>query len=690
MLIHQSIQQGDKTAFYFIDSTAGARYELSYLELDRSARSIGASLLSQGYPLGARVILIYPPGLELIKAFFGCLYAGLVAVPVYPPTNTKLVEKLQNIVVNAEPSVILSTKNIIAQLRQLRRVKWLHQMPVLNRLTERFFSKAVGLSHWNMGRIRFISTDIIPLDMANKWVMPSINRDSLAFFQYTSGSTGVPKGVMLRHGNLLHNLGLIQKSYNLHEIDIGVSWLPPYHDMGLIGMILESLYIGTTTHHMSPVDFLKNPARWLQIISDIEGSVISGAPNFAYDYCVRKIPEEQRGQFDLSRWGLALNGAEPVRAPTLRAFAEAFASSGFSPLSFKPSYGMAEACLFISCTARALAPKTFMYQQVDTEGKEMTKEIVGCGIPADEVIIVSAEDSHRCLAYEIGEVCHYSASVAAGYWRQEEESARTFHFTLEGDDRYYLRTGDLGFLDEQGELFITGRLKDLIIIRGINYYPQDIEFVASHAHQLLRADQCVACSITVSEDEQLAVICETDSQELTQDGTLLVDAIRESITSELGISVHTVALIKPRSLLKTTSGKVRRKDSREALLSNQLDLLYRWEEETSLIEPTVAPQGLWLAELRGATDADRYALLIHYLQVLLSGFLNQMEPNKINPDRHFVALGLDSILMMEFIACLQQQLGSAVSLSPTVLFDYPDIRSLAKYILSQDFSCEVD
>ena len=433
---------------------------LTYAELDRQARAIGAWLEAQDL-VGERALLLYPPGLDFISAFFGCLYGGVVAVPVYPPRRNRSLERIQAIADDADAKVALTTDTVLSRVMPL-----IDETPHLKSLT-------------------WLATSQVPADLEEKWDMPDVHGDTLAFLQYTSGSTGTPKGVVLNHANLMHNSALIAYSFEHTRSGKGVFWLPSYHDMGLIGGILQPLYIGRPNVLMSPMSFLQKPYRWLSAISRFNAST-SGGPNFAYDLCVRKITPEQRRTLDLSTWRVAFNGAEPVHADTIEAFCEAFEPCGFRREAFYPCFGLAEATLIVaggyafdppvlrSFDAAALARGQVFDADPQDQG---AKTMVGCGqnLPDQKIVIADPETMTACPPGRIGEIWVQGPSVAQGYWQQPDSTKATFKARLKGtSEGPFLRTGDLGFLLD-GELFITGRVKDLIIVHGVNYYPQDIE-----------------------------------------------------------------------------------------------------------------------------------------------------------------------------------------------------------------------
>jgi acyl-CoA synthetase (AMP-forming)/AMP-acid ligase II len=504
--------QPERVAYTLLVDNGTERISLSWGELHRKAQLIGKRLIEMD-AAGKTVLLLYPSDLEYVAAFFGCLYAGAIAVPAYPPRLNRTLHRLQAIVADSQAVLALSVSFIQERIEPLCK-----QVP--------------GLSS-----LRWLTTDNLKEDSQDEWRRPLVTREMPAFLQYTSGSTSQPKGVIVSPGNLMHNEQLIQQAFDQSESSVMGGWLPLYHDMGLIGNVLQTLYVGARCVLMSPAAFLQSPFMWLQAIS-LAKATTSGGPNFAYDLCVRKVSEEQRAQLDLSSWKVAFNGAEPIRPATLKRFAKAFASCGFKPEAFHPCYGLAEATLFVSGKARGV-PKVESFsaaeliknrvQSANGNGSE-AKVLVSCGVSFGDqrLVVVNPESSVECRAGEVGEIWIAGPSVAGGYWNQHEATAYTFHAKLAGDpDETFLRTGDLGFLHD-GELYVTGRLKDLIIIRGLNHYPQDIEQTAEFSHAALRPGCSAAFSLEVEGEERLVIVLEVQRNRAVSDREI-VDAIRQRV-----------------------------------------------------------------------------------------------------------------------------------------------------------------
>jgi acyl-CoA synthetase (AMP-forming)/AMP-acid ligase II len=573
VLRRQALHQPGRRAFTFLVDGESDEVHLTYGELDRQARAIGAQLQRQIAP-GARALLLYPPGLEYIAGFLGCLYAGVIAVPAYPPNPARLnrtLPRLQTMVANAGATVVLTTSQILSMA------------PLL-------FEQAPDL-----GAMEWLATDAITGGAEQGWQQPDVAGDTLAFLQYTSGSTGTPKGVMLSHANLLHNSVLISQAFSISSNDSVVIWLPPYHDMGLIGGILQPLYRGIPCVLMSPVSFLQRPLRWLQAISRYGGTV-SGGPNFAYDLCARRATPEQVAALDLSKWELAFSGAEPVRPETLERFAATFAPCGFRREAFYPCYGLAEGTLIVSGGARVVAPPLLSVQAAGLErglvvaaeaGDVGARTLVSCGTTLDDqtIAIVDTETMARCPADRIGEIWVSGGSVAQGYWGRPEESRQTFdaHLADTGEGPF-LRTGDFGFTSG-GELFVAGRLKDLIIIDGRNHYPQDIELTVEQSHPALRSGCSAAFAIDAGDQERLVVVAEVERNFQTarrqrneaasthEDAKAVAAAIRQAVAEQHDVRVHAVSLLKTGYIPKTSSGKIQRHACRAGFLAGTLEVL---------------------------------------------------------------------------------------------------------------------
>ncbi|QMS92029.1 amino acid adenylation domain-containing protein [Nostoc edaphicum CCNP1411] len=662
ILRDRSCNMPQTQAFTFLEDGENQELTLTYHELDRRSRAVATQLQALGLS-GERAILLYPPGLDYLIAFFGCLYAGVVAVPAYPPRNQRKTPRIQAISIDAQASVALTTTAMLPTLQS-----------ILTPQTKQ------GNFHW-------LTTDNIAPGIEDSWQQPAINGDTLAFLQYTSGSTGTPKGVMLSHGNLLHNAAVTYQMMEHSPSSKFVSWLPAYHDMGLIGGILQPLYGGFSCILMSPTSFLQRPYRWLQSISRYKGTT-SGGPNFAYELCVQRITQEQKETLDLSSWSVAFNGAEPVRQETLEQFATTFAECGFHQQAFYPCYGMAEATLIVSGGSKtALAQvktveKSALSQNQIIEATAQSQDIqsfVSCGetIPQQQIVIVNPERLTRCSSDEVGEIWVSGLSVGQGYWNRTEETEQTFHAYLKDTkEGPFLRTGDLGFL-ENGELFITGRAKDLIIIRGRNLYPQDIELTAQGSHPSLRAGANAAFTLEVNNEERLVVVQELEFR-AKPDLAEVARAIRQAITEEHEVQVYAVVLIKPGSIPKTSSGKIQRRATRAQFQNGELNVV-----ESDILKISDIARNktqLQRSELLVLSLRECQPILESYLIELLAGVLS-IATDDINPQEPLSTLGLDSLKVFELKNRIEVDLEVEVSVAD--FFEGMSMRSLITKILAQ-------
>ena len=558
-LLHYRAQyQPDKLAYIFLQDGETESGSLTYGELDKRARAIAASLQSLGAS-GERALLLYRPGLEFIAAFLGCLSAGVVAVPAYPPRRNQKLSRLLAIVADARASVVLTTTSELGNLEGLL------------------------AQNSDLAAMRWLVTDKITSDQASDWQEPAVSSDTLAFLQYTSGSTGTPKGVMVSHGNLLHNERMVKIAYQHTEKTIFVGWLPLFHDMGLIGNVLQPLYLGIPCILMPPMAFLQKPVRWLQAISRYKATT-SGGPNFAYERCVRKIKPEQLTGLDLSSWEVAFNGAEPVRAETLERFARYFAICGFRAQTFYPCYGMAETTLLVSGGLKTNLPVVYSVdgaaleqnRVVAARSEDGARKIVGCGQAwLDQKIAVADPKSlTSCPPGVVGEIWVSGPSVAQGYWNRQLETEVTFNaYLADTGEGPFLRTGDLGFLQD-GELFVTGRIKDVVIFRGRNHYPQDIELTVEKSHPALRPGCGAAFAVEAEDEERLVVVQEVERGYLRKlDVNEVVGNICQALMAQHELPVDAAVLVKTGTIPKTSSGKIQRHACRAKFLDGKLQVL---------------------------------------------------------------------------------------------------------------------
>jgi acyl-CoA synthetase (AMP-forming)/AMP-acid ligase II len=555
LLTFRAQDKTNEPAYHFLLDGATTKASLTYSDLDYRARVIAAALQKLGIS-GQRALLLYPPGLEYLAAFFGCLYANVAPVPVYPPRTNRSVDRILTIAADVKPAVALTNRNILGGLRRVTDV-------------------AGEISAW-----KWQTTEDLSGSLAAGWQPPSINGDSTAFIQYTSGTTGNPKGVVLTHANVLHNLAEIYRRFGHSPDSRGVIWLPPYHDMGLIGGVLQPLYGGFPVTLMSPVAFLQHPLSWLQAISQFKATT-SGGPDFAYDLCVRSLPSEETEDLDLSSWDLAFCGGGSIRPDVLERFTTAFSPFGFRREAFYPCYGLAEASLLVTGAQKMKGPVTRRFVKPALEGHLAIETVFGDGEskalissgriePNQAVIIVDPETSTERPQGQVGEIWVSGPNVARSYWGREDESSRTLNASLAGwPGASFLRTGDLGFI-LGNELYVTGRRADLITCAGRHYYPQDIEIAIENSHQALRPRSGAAFAAELDGLERLVVVHEIDRHCRPEQFEAVFEAIRQAVKHQFGLDVFHIVLIQTSTLLKTSSGKTRRNGCRAEFLTGGL------------------------------------------------------------------------------------------------------------------------
>ncbi|HDR9052400.1 TPA: AMP-binding protein [Burkholderia vietnamiensis] len=645
--------QPEKTAFIFLENGETEQARLTFGDLDRRARGIAARLQRLAQP-GERVLLVYPPGLEFICAWVGCLYAGLIGVPAYAPRRHRPADRLKAIVADATPVVALT------------------DAATLDGLTDRADGYSDSLE------LYVLATDQHFDAPAEQWRAPDITPQTLALLQYTSGSTGTPKGVMISHANILSNMAVIAEASDADASTVFVSWLPVFHDMGFFGKVLLPIHLGVLSVLMAPAAFVQRPVRWLQAITKYRATHCA-APDFAYDLCARKVSDDARAQLDLGSWKVAFNGAEPVRAESVARFSRAFAACGFHAHTMRPVYGMAEATLFISGQPAHSPPLVADYDADDLARGVATRHahgkrhaLVSCGRPwaGHRVQIVNPDTGERCPPGRIGEIWLSGPSVGAGYWKRDDETARTFRATLDGDAAHYLRTGDLGFVDGE-HLFVTGRLKDLIIVAGRNHYPQDLEHTAEGAHAALAPNASAAFSITVDGTERIVVACEVRREALnTLNAEAVAAEIRRTLAEQHDVDLYAAVLLKPATILRTSSGKIQRSRIRQAFVDGQgLAIAGEWRRSLPAAHaPSEAP------------SRDTQALVQWCVERV--AHLSGIDPAAIDPDQPFSIYGLDSRDAIMLSGELQDWLG--IPVSPTVVYDFPSIALLARHLCGAD------
>ena len=554
ILQQRAISQPNDTAYIFLKDGENREVKLTYGELEIKAKAIARELQQRVSPR-SRALLVYPysAGLEFIVAFFGCLYAGVVAVPCHPPQNRLTAIEVRDRFISAGAKIVLTESSL------------------LKKLQTQLSQSATNLQCLNTDKLN---------SKENDYTIPKIDPNDLAFLQYTSGSTGEPKGVMITHRCLLQNQEMLRLAFGHTKESVGVSWLPLFHDMGLIGHVIQPVYLGICCVMMSPISFVQKPIRWLQAISKYKATT-SGAPNFAYDLLCDRVTQEQLEQLDLSSWKVAFSGAEPVRAQTLFRFSDKFADCGFNRAAFYPCYGMAEATLMITGGDNSRFPNILHVDKAALEEGRIVETqsattLVSAGYPwlDGKIAIVNPDSLIECRDNEIGEIWFSGSSIGRGYWQLPQQTQQTFEANLNGS--HYLRTGDLGFINK-GELYITGRMKDVLVFWGLNYYPQYIEHTVEQCHPGLKANCGAAFSVEVDGQTKLVIVQEIERsyrRSLVLDE--VVERIRWSIFEQHLIDIYAIVLVKPGRIPKTSSGKVQRSASKAQFLAKTLAVHQQW------------------------------------------------------------------------------------------------------------------
>ncbi len=582
----QARERPQKTAFVFLKDGETEAGRLDFGALHARAATIAEALSAQG-ARGERALLVFQNGLEFMAAFLGCLYAGTIPVPVYPPLSRRSHwQRLNDIAGDCQASWILATQDYLSDLDD--HLEDLAALGVCERMP-------ISLC----APIEYLVAPTGPVYMPGP--------TDIAFLQYTSGSTSAPKGVMVSHGNLLHNIGMMQQAFSHDQDSVLVSWLPLFHDMGLIGNVLQAACLGATCYVMTPAAFLQSPMRWLRALSRYRGTS-SFAPDFAYELCVQRANETELAGLDLSHWSMALNGAEPVRARTLQRFAETFAPCGFDARALYPGYGLAEGTLFAAGGGHLAGARTITLDAAlfDAEGKVQCTEAAtgrrmvasGRAWAGSRIAIVDAQTHRRCEDGEVGEIWLSGPSVCMGYWGRSDSRVATFCARIAGEsDRDYLRTGDLGFMLDQ-DLFVAGRMKEVVILRGSNHYPQDLEAAVQSAVPALKPSGGAAFAMEIDGEERLVMVQEVERTRMRGlDAEAVFAGMRQALLQEFGVAAHGLVLIRPASLPKTSSGKIQRGRARDLFASGELDVLARWTAGPSSEAVAVPATEGWLRHL---------------------------------------------------------------------------------------------
>lgn len=569
LLRYRAENQPDKLAYTFLVDGKKEMSPVSYSLLDKQAKAI-AAYLQQYQAKGERALLLYPQGTEVISAFCGCLYSGVIAIPVPPPESGRLrrtLPRLRSIVQDAKATFALTTESILGLIEEVK-----DEFPEFD-------------------SIKWVDTEKINLEWAEKWQDPDIDKDQIAYLQYTSGSTATPKGVMLTHFNLMHHCGYLKEACGYDENSVSITWMPYFHDYGLVEGMMVPLYNGHPCYLMSPFSFVKRPIQWLKNFGKYKGTH-SQAPNFAYDLCVRRFrPKKDAEGLDLSTWQQAGNAAEPINPEVMLKFLDTFSPYGFQWETFAPAYGLAEYTLLASSKPKGTKPVFLKLETSEIEQdriveapddkEEGVRIFPSCGRKVcDTNIKIVDPDSLIALPEDrVGEIWLSDPSMATGYWQREDATEETFRaYIKDTNEGPFLRTGDLGFY-YQGELYITGRIKDLIIIRGTNHYPQDIEWTVQSLSESLRPDYGAAFSVTANGEERLVMVQEVERKAQINNPDELIADIRQEIAEQHEIMPYGIVLAKGGTVLKTASGKIQRRACKQNFLTNNINAVASWVEQ---------------------------------------------------------------------------------------------------------------
>ncbi|CDZ76614.1 Polyketide synthase PksN [Legionella massiliensis] len=678
-------------AYRFIN-TDGSTNCLNYQDFANEVTKL-AYLIQEVTEPGDTVILGAKQGLEYIISFYACLYAGTVAVPVFPPVSKAMTERFIHILKDANPKLVICDKEIISKLTKGMTV---------NRFLPKSIKFAAGISEETASMLTYLKSQQIPLMASEERFsinavklepLNQKNSKSNAFIQYTSGSTGNPKGVMVSHGNLLDNFNVIYNALRHHSQSHKFSWLPPYHDMGLIAGILEPFYGGFTSTLMSTIDFIAHPTKWLQYMSAYH-CTSTGAPNFAFELCVKQADRLDLSQLDLSALEVIANGSEPINYNTVNRFYQTFQSSGLKRGAIFPCYGLAEATLMVTAKPimepeeivsidPEMLTKNIMQLTDDTNGVK----IVSSGVPQMMLKIINEQTRLECPEGEVGEIWVHGESVAQGYYHNEEATELTFHNKINGDNKDYLYTGDLGFM-YKNELFVCGRKKDLIIINGQNFYPQDLENQVTLSSDKIRQGNVIAYSELKDGQEQITLVCEIKDRESEENYRIIAEKIQQHLAKSFHFTANNIYFIPPKKIPKTTSGKLQRRSCAEKIAKNELTILYHGEFKQPILVRTQAikpAKETWLNQLQEVKSEIRQSTLSTLLQNEVSHLLDVQNPKAIPLDRGLFELGFDSIKAIQLKEKIAQELGNDIDIDEDFLFNFPSIQVAASALISQLF-----
>jgi acyl-CoA synthetase (AMP-forming)/AMP-acid ligase II/esterase/lipase/acyl carrier protein len=678
----------------FINFEKEKEIDLSYVQLNKRSTEIAGYLLSKGLNKGDRCILLLEPGIDYITSFVGCLYAGIIAIPLYPPSNSSQVETVRNVINIAQPQMILTNRFIKKNLFKLNLS--LLAKNIINSVSFRSRQKIILYSNEN---IEVVDVNNISSSFSDRFAPVSIKRDDIAMLQFTSGSTSTPKGVKISHKNLIDNTRRIKNNFGVSKHSISVSWLPPYHDMGLIGNLLEALYLGATCINFSPLEFIVKPLRWLELISKFKADV-SCAPNFAYELCVKYANTDLVNNLDLSSWEVALTGAEPINPQTLKRFAEIYFRANFKRSSFKAGYGLAESTIFVTATSREQNVKILridkeqyfkgLVKEEQLTSSDLQLEVVSCGNPGVPLKIVNYHTLQVAGPDEVGEIwIPENDSVTSGYFNDEDNTKKLFgslrNNSENGAISSYLRTGDLGFM-HQGELFVCGRLKNIIIIHGKNYYPHDIELAVASSDKWVRTGCVVAYATTNEGVEGLAVAVELQKNTFKEDYPIIVDNIQKIIARQFQLAVREIFLVPAHSIPKTTSGKLQRIKCAELVRNGAIKPLFQYVHSIKKAYGNASNED-WVLTLKNTPKKEYQQFFTTHIRKLIAEVLNIPDDQPIDLNKGFFDLGMDSLMTVDFKTQLADKLTLSTMVTKAVSFGYLNVATMIKF-LAKNWSLE--
>lgn len=629
LLESHAAELGEKPAFVFLEDGLVESGSRSFAQLAANAHRIGAQVQSRGFDHGP-ILLFYPQGLEFVDAFFGAMFAGAVPVPAFAPNaHRENFRRMESIVRDSGAGAIMTDADSARILRG-----WAAESATL-------------------AALEIVETDGLPGDAVPAWRRPHLTSDGVAFMQYTSGSTSTPKGVQVSHANLLANAELLKEFYRQDATSTFVTWVPIYHDLGLIGNILFSLYLGAKCVAMAPETFVRNPLNWLNAIHTYRAT-ISFAPTFAYDYSLPYAKALSPEQVDFRSWQVAVIGAEPIYQRTIENFSRTFAPFGFRQSNFQCAYGLAESTLMVVTTPHATGP---LFKRVDAyalergEARETASEapgdyrsVVSSGLAGTghRVAVVDPQRRTRCPDLQVGEVWLSGPSITAGYFRNPAGTHDAFENYLDDPSVKYLRSGDLGFL-ENGQLYITGRMKDVIIVNGANHYPQDVEQTVCAADPALRPGCAAAFSLVENEREQVVVAAEVRKQSIqTLDAPAVFKRIALAVEAIHRLPLRDIVLVPPGDLSKTSSGKTQRQLMKQRYTAGDLKVIARLSpvrEEAPVDDPARVALRNW----------------VHFTIAEIAG----VAITAVDMNNHITQVGMDSVKMVSFLGKTAARLGVA-------------------------------